>query len=62
MDGYELAEQIRRRPELTAVKLVALTGFGHSTDVERAKPAGFDRHVVMPIDLSVLDEILARPS
>ena len=64
MDGYELAEQIvdaaagRRRPIL-----VAVTGYGQSSDRERSRAAGFDAHIVKPVDvthvLGVLDRLLA---
>ena len=49
MDGYELAEQIRRRYGHD-IKLVALTGYGQPRDKERAMQAGFDEHLVKPVD------------
>jgi CheY-like chemotaxis protein len=52
MDGYEVARRIRSRG--SATRLVALTGYGQSEDVERARSAGFDAHLVKPVDLQVL--------
>ncbi len=57
MDGYELARQIRQRADLNGVWLVALTGYGQSSDLEKAFQAGFDRHVTKPVDLSRLRAI-----
>jgi signal transduction histidine kinase/ActR/RegA family two-component response regulator len=58
LDGYELARSIRedRTSWARAVKLVALTGYGRESDRIRALEAGFDTHLVKPID----PEILAR--
>jgi PAS domain S-box-containing protein len=56
MDGYELARRIRGAPGLEAVKLVALTGYGQSTDRERASEAGFHGHLVKPVSL---DRVIA---
>jgi PAS domain S-box-containing protein len=48
MDGYELAEAIRKSEFLPRPVLVALTGWGAESDVERAVAAGFDRHLTKP--------------
>jgi len=42
------------------VKLLALTGYGQPGDRQRAKEAGFDAHLLKPVDLEVLSELLAR--
>ena len=60
MDGFEVAHQIRQRPELGAVKLVALTGYGRSSDVQAALSAGFDAHMTKPAELRELEVILSR--
>ena len=57
MGGHELARQIRMRAELDDIWLVALTGFGQSTDRELAFEAGFDRHVTKPVDFQRLQEL-----
>jgi len=59
MDGYELAERLRR--EHPGIRLIALTGYGQATDVEAAEAAGFDAHCVKPISTdALLDLIDAR--
>ncbi len=59
MDGYEVARRIREDPSLRRTVLVALTGYGSSEDKQRAMAAGFDYHLVKPVDPEVLDGILA---
>jgi signal transduction histidine kinase len=62
MDGYEVAKKIRERPQFQRTRLVALTGYGQPSDKERASAAGFDRHLVKPVDIALLlrtvDELL----
>ena len=60
MNGFEVAQQIRKRPELNGVFLVALSGYGNHKDVESALAAGFDEHVTKPAELKTLEQILAR--
>jgi len=64
MDGYELARALRRRPGLERLPLVALTGYGLAADRARSAEAGFDEHLVKPVELAVieatLDAVLAR--
>jgi PAS domain S-box-containing protein len=50
LSGYELAEAIRARPDGHRIFLVALTGFGRPADQRRALEAGFDAHLVKPVD------------
>jgi PAS domain S-box-containing protein len=52
MNGYELAEAIRREPVLDGVVLAAVTGWGAEEDLERSRRAGFDRHLTKPVDLA----------
>lgn len=59
INGYELARQLRARPTLQGVRLVALTGFAQAEDQQRARSAGFDDHVVKPVSLSALERALA---
>jgi CheY-like chemotaxis protein len=59
MDGFEVAQQIRRRPDLRNVRLVALSGYGNKSDVAAALQAGFDEHVTKPAELKQLERILA---
>jgi signal transduction histidine kinase/DNA-binding response OmpR family regulator len=60
MDGYEVARELRRRPELADVFLVALTGYGSDDDRRRTEEAGFDVHLVKPVDLDALPRLLAN--
>jgi CheY-like chemotaxis protein len=57
MDGYEVARRIRSRG--SRARLVALTGYGQSEDVRRAREAGFDEHLVKPADPRELRQKLA---
>jgi CheY-like chemotaxis protein len=59
MNGYELAQRFRSTPELAGVRLVALTGYGKSEDQQRTKAAGFDEHLVKPVDAATLNAALA---
>lgn len=62
MDGCELARRARRMPELRGVWLVAVTGFGSDEDQRRTRAAGFDLHLVKPMDPADLRELLDRRS
>jgi len=59
MDGYEIARRLRQRPLLKDVWLIALTGYGQDSDRQRSKEAGFDHHLVKPVDPQKLEELLA---
>ena len=61
MTGYEVAARLRRLPGLGKAKLVALTGYGQEKDKQDAKAAGFDHHLVKPINFDALTELTARP-
>jgi len=58
MDGYELAGRLRELPHLAGIRLIAVTGYGQESDRRRALAAGFDRHLVKPVDLHVLETIV----
>jgi PAS domain S-box-containing protein len=59
MDGYEVARRLRQHPEMKQVQLVALTGYGQQSDRQLSEEAGFDYHMVKPIDPEKLQELLA---
>ncbi|HEY6910198.1 MAG TPA: response regulator [Myxococcales bacterium] len=59
IDGYEVARRVRASDEGKALVLVALTGYGRPEDRERALAAGFDAHLVKPVDPEELNEVLA---
>jgi signal transduction histidine kinase len=54
MDGYELAQRLRRDPRFTSIKMVALTGYGTEQDRKRAFDSGFDAHCIKPVALESL--------
>lgn len=54
MDGYQLLNELRKLPQMEKVPAVALTGYGRSSDVERAHAVGFARHLVKPVDIDKL--------
>lgn len=58
MNGYEVARRIRSLKGLERVRLVALSGYGQSDDKQRTRDAGFDDHLVKPVDFEVLQRIL----
>ncbi len=61
LDGYEVAKQIRARPDADALVIVALTGWGQQEDRQRSRDAGFDHHLVKPVDFDLLFELLSPP-
>jgi len=58
MDGYELARRLRNEPALDHLRCIAVTGYGQETDRARSRRAGFELHLVKPVDLSRLLEAL----
>ena len=58
MNGYEVAARLRS--EHGSLMLVAITGYGQVSDVERAHAAGFDHHMVKPVELRAVRELLER--
>ncbi len=58
IDGYELARRLRKEPDSKRLILVALTGYGQETDKQQAKAAGFDYHLVKPVSLKALQDLL----
>ena len=60
MDGYELAQHLRDLSNGTPLRLIAVTGYGQSEDRQRSKAAGFEAHLVKPINLTRLQKLLAR--
>ncbi|MET0982577.1 MAG: PAS domain-containing protein [Telluria sp.] len=59
MDGNELAQRLRAQPDTARAVLIAVTGYGQEADRERTKAAGFDYHLVKPLDPKALFGILA---
>jgi CheY-like chemotaxis protein/anti-sigma regulatory factor (Ser/Thr protein kinase) len=61
MDGYEVARRLRARDEFRTTRLIAMTGWGQDTDRQRSREAGFDLHLVKPVDPVELTGMLAPP-
>jgi len=59
LDGYDVARRIRSAPQGHRIVLAAVTGYGQPEDRRRAEEAGFDAHLVKPVDPDQLTELLA---
>jgi PAS domain S-box-containing protein len=62
MDGTKLAQLLRAQPQTAHALLIAVTGYGQEQDRERTLAAGFDHHLVKPVDTKELAAILAQVS
>jgi CheY-like chemotaxis protein len=63
VNGYEVAKEIRARPEGRGVLLIAITGWAQDSDRARSRDAGFDHHLTKPVEPETLIELLApRPT
>lgn len=60
MDGYELASKLREQLGNAAPRLIAMSGYGRHDDLERTHRAGFEAHLVKPVETSSLLRVLAR--
>jgi CheY-like chemotaxis protein len=58
MNGYEVACRLRQEPTLQDTRLIALTGWGQEADRQRSQAAGFDHHLVKPVNLAALEMLL----
>jgi signal transduction histidine kinase len=59
MSGFEVARSLRAQPATRNVMLVAMTGYGSEADRRRCLEAGFDHHLVKPVELDTLEQLLA---
>ena len=59
VNGYDLAKQIRGQPWARSIVLVALTGWGQEQHRRRSAESGFNHHLTKPVELEMLQEILA---
>lgn len=62
MDGFAVAREIHQRFQEKRPRLVALTGYGTDRDREATREAGFDRHLVKPVEPDELQSLLVDPS
>ena len=60
IDGFELARRLREVPGLARLHLVAVTGYGQRSDRDRTKEAGFDAHLVKPVGIDAVAQIIAE--
>ena len=60
MDGYELARRLRAADGGDSLKLVAVTGYGQASDREKTRAAGFDDHLVKPVSLDAVQQVITR--
>jgi PAS domain S-box-containing protein len=60
MDGYELGRRLREIPGLEGLRIMAATGYGRAADREQSMAAGFDEHLVKPVDIARVEEVLQR--
>ena len=61
MDGYEVARRCRQDETLRPIMLVAMTGYGKEEDRRRSQEAGFNAHLVKPVNLEDLQVLLNQP-
>lgn len=59
-DGYEVARRIRNLENCSSTLLIAMTGYGRSDDFRRTKEAGFDAHLVKPVSVRAIVDVLSR--
>lgn len=66
LDGYEIARRLRADPALRnpghPLKIIAVTGYGRDSDKDLAREAGFDGHLVKPVDFKDLEQMIASPA
>jgi CheY-like chemotaxis protein len=60
LNGYEAARQIRAQQSHRDLTLVALTGWGQEEDRRHSEEAGFDAHMIKPVDVAALSKLLAE--
>jgi signal transduction histidine kinase len=58
LDGYGVARQLREKPATAKTRMIAVTGYGSDDDRYRSREAGFDRHMVKPVDPEALHQAL----
>jgi PAS domain S-box-containing protein len=61
LDGYEVARRVRSDPAFQGVRLIAVSGYGQQKDRDRSSAAGFDAHLVKPVDPQAVLDLLREP-
>lgn len=62
MNGYEVASRLRTEPRGEDAVIVAVSGYGQEEDRRRSRAAGFDHHLIKPVDHDALLSLLAQGS
>ena len=60
MDGYRVAARLRQQPGMDRAILIAVTGYGQDEDYRHSQEAGIAHHLVKPVDLTLLRDLLER--
>jgi CheY-like chemotaxis protein len=60
-NGYDVCRQLRELPRGRSTLIIAQTGWGQPEDIDRAREAGFDFHLIKPVDLAALERLIERP-
>jgi CheY-like chemotaxis protein len=58
LSGWDVARELRQDPKTARIHLLAITGYGSNADRQRSQEAGFDKHLIKPVDPRVLRELL----
>jgi PAS domain S-box-containing protein len=61
LDGYEVCRRLRSEPSGSGLYIIAITGWGQAEDRDRTRAAGFDAHLVKPVDAHELERLLRHP-
>ena len=59
MNGFQVADQLRREPGLKGMRLIAMTGYDQEADRTQSHEAGFHAHLVKPVELAALQDVIA---
>ena len=60
IDGYEVARRLRQDPRFKNTLMIAVSGYGSETDQQLSREAGFDEHLIKPVDLERLNRDLSQ--
>jgi CheY-like chemotaxis protein len=60
LSGYEVVKRLRAQPDINGTLIVAVSGYGQPADRRRSLDAGFDQHVVKPVDALTLRDLLEQ--
>jgi CheY-like chemotaxis protein len=60
LDGFEVCRRLRARPDAASLSIIAMTGWGQDEDRRKSREAGFDGHLVKPVDFEQLERVMAE--